>query len=198
MGEGANFGKAGPTGTMQIVCRRWLPIWSATTSPLSQRRFRPRRRLRCRRKSRGPFNFWKTTPHKESLVRFMCPKTRRNWLRLPIVRFHLGPVAPSSRPEAKPHPRRRPPQLPVDFADDETGVGLLDGPRCREAAFSHAPLTSQCRRLAGVQRDNRTRCITKPWSASADGVSDVARCQMPVMFLDHPGYRRGQGVLAIG
>ena len=24
------------------------------------------------------------------------------------------------------------------------------------------------------------RCITKPWSA--DGVSDVARCQMPVMF----------------
>src|SRR6478672_9626609 len=58
---------------------------------------------------------------------------------------------------------------------------------CREAAFSHAPLTSQCRRLAGVQRNNRTRCITKPWSASADGVSDVARWQMPVMFLDHPG-----------
>jgi hypothetical protein len=26
--------------------------------------------------------------------------------------------------------------------------------------------------------------VTKPWSASADGVSDVARCQMPVMFLD--------------
>ena len=43
---------------------------------------------------------------------------------------------------------------------------------------------------AGLPEGNGTivpRCITKPWSASADGVSDVARCQMPVMFLDHPG-----------
>jgi hypothetical protein len=42
-------------------------------------------------------------------------------------------------------------------------------------------------RRALVQLDNRTRCTTKPWSASADGVSDVARRQMPVMFLDHSG-----------
>jgi len=31
---GAGPSLPGPTGTM-IVCRRWLPIWSATTSPLS-------------------------------------------------------------------------------------------------------------------------------------------------------------------
>jgi len=40
-----------------------------------------------------------------SLVRFMYPKTRRNWLRHPIEDSIQGPVAPSSRPEAKPHPR---------------------------------------------------------------------------------------------
>jgi hypothetical protein len=51
-----------------VACRRWVPIWSATTSPLSQRRFRPRRRLRSD-VSRGPFNFWKTTPNK---VVFEC------------------------------------------------------------------------------------------------------------------------------
>ena len=48
-----------------IVCRRWLPIWSATTSPLSQRRFRPRRRLRCRRKQ-GPIQFLENNPTQSS------------------------------------------------------------------------------------------------------------------------------------
>jgi hypothetical protein len=43
-------------------------------------------------------------------LRFMSPKTRRNWLRLPNCKIPSGgPVAPSSGPEAKPHPRRRPP-----------------------------------------------------------------------------------------
>jgi hypothetical protein len=31
-------------------------------------------------------------------------------------------------------------RLPVDVADDEAGVGLLDGPRRREAALGHGPL----------------------------------------------------------
>jgi lipase len=31
-------------------------------------------------------------------VRFMCPKTRRNWLRLPIVRFHPGSSCPQQPP----------------------------------------------------------------------------------------------------
>jgi len=39
----------------------WLPIWSATTSPLSQRRFRPRRRF-CRRKQ-GAHSIFGKQPH---------------------------------------------------------------------------------------------------------------------------------------
>jgi hypothetical protein len=54
--------------------------------------------------SRGP-HFLENNPIQSSLwVRFMCPKTRRNWLRLPNC-----PVA-----QAKPHPRRRPPPFPRD------------------------------------------------------------------------------------
>jgi len=91
----------------QVDPGRWLPIWSATTSPLSQRRFRPRRRLRCRRKQ-GPIQFLENNPIQSSLwVRFMCPKTRRNWLRLPIVRFHPGSSCPQQPPrgEATPAPK---------------------------------------------------------------------------------------------
>ena len=99
-----------PTGTM-IVCRRWLPIWSATTSPLSQRRFRPRRRLR-------PIQFLENNPLQSSLwVRFMCPKTRRNWLRLPIVRFHPGSSCPQAAALRRSHTRgRRPPPFSRDHA----------------------------------------------------------------------------------
>src|SRR5271167_4945635 len=61
-------------------------------------RFRPRRRLRCRRKQ-GPIQFLENNPIQSSLwVRFMCPKTRRNWLRLPIVRFHPGSSCPQQPP----------------------------------------------------------------------------------------------------
>jgi hypothetical protein len=74
--RGEVWGKLSPPeGKEMIVCRRWLPIWSATASPLSQRRFRPRRRLRCRRKQ-GPIQFLENN---RLWVRFMCPKTRRNW-----------------------------------------------------------------------------------------------------------------------
>ena len=31
-------------------------------------------------------------------VRFICPKTRRNWLRLAIVRFHPGSSCPQRPP----------------------------------------------------------------------------------------------------
>jgi hypothetical protein len=102
---------AGTSRVVKIECRRqgwadghydrlpgWLPIWSATTSPLSQRRFRPRRRLRCRR-TQGPIQFLENNPIQSSLwVRFMCPKTRRNWLRLSIVRFHPGSKCPQQPP----------------------------------------------------------------------------------------------------
>ena len=82
-----------------MVCRRWLPIWSATTSPLSQRRFRPRRRLR-------PIQFLENNPLQSSLwVRFMCPKTRRNWPRLPIVRFHPGSSCPQQPALRRSHTR---------------------------------------------------------------------------------------------
>ena len=65
--------------------------------------------VRCRRKQ-GPVQFLENNPTQSSFrVRFMCPKTRRNWLRRPIVRFHPGSSCPSSRPEAKPHPWRLPP-----------------------------------------------------------------------------------------
>jgi beta,beta-carotene 9',10'-dioxygenase len=47
---------------------------------------------------RGPFNFWKTTPHKVVFGCASCPKTRRNWLRLPIVRFHPGSSCPQQLP----------------------------------------------------------------------------------------------------
>ena len=39
----------------------------------------------CRRKQ-GPIQFLENNPIQSSFwVRFMCPKTRRNWLRLPLV-----------------------------------------------------------------------------------------------------------------
>jgi hypothetical protein len=48
-------------------------------------------------------------------VRFMCPKTRRNWLRLPIVRFHPGSSCPQALRQS--HTRgRRPPPFPRDHA----------------------------------------------------------------------------------
>jgi hypothetical protein len=109
---------AGTSRVVKIECRRqgwadghddrlpgWLPIWSATTSPLSQRRFRPRRRLRCRRKQ-GPIQFLENNPIQSSFrVRFMCPKTRRNWLRRPIVRFHPGPSCPQAAALRRSHTR---------------------------------------------------------------------------------------------
>ena len=44
--------------------------------------------------------FWKTTPYKVVFGCASCPKTWRNWLRLPIVRFHPGSSCLSSRSEA--------------------------------------------------------------------------------------------------
>jgi hypothetical protein len=121
----------GPTGTM-IVCRRWLPIWSATTSPLSQRRFRPRRRLR-------PIQFLENNPIQSSLwVRFMCPQTRRNWLRLPIVRFHPGVQLPPAAALRRGHTRgRRPPPFPRDSCVSWHTVNL------RSAASSAIIRTSE-------------------------------------------------------
>ena len=95
--------------------RRIVLDRSATTLPLSQRRFRPRRRLRCRRKQ-GPIQFLGNNPIQSSLwVRSMCPKTRRNWLRLPIVRFHPGSSCPQAAALRQSHTRgRRPPPFPRD------------------------------------------------------------------------------------
>ena len=58
--------------------------------------------------------FWKTTPYKVVFGCASCPKTRRNWLRLPIVRFHPGSSCPSSRSEASHTRGRRPPPFPRD------------------------------------------------------------------------------------
>jgi hypothetical protein len=46
-----------------------------------------------------PIQFLENNPRQSSLwVRFMCPQTRRNWLRLPIVRFHPGSSCPQQPP----------------------------------------------------------------------------------------------------
>ena len=51
------------------------------------------------RRKQGPIQFLENNPIQSSLwVRFMCPKTRRNWLRLPIVRFHPGSSCPQQPP----------------------------------------------------------------------------------------------------
>jgi hypothetical protein len=43
--------------------------------------------------------FLENNPMQSSFwVRFMCPKIRRNWLRLPIVRFHPGSSCPQQPP----------------------------------------------------------------------------------------------------
>jgi hypothetical protein len=48
------------------------------------------------RRKQGPIQFLENNPIQSSFrVRFMCPKTRRNWLRLPIVRFHPGSSCPN-------------------------------------------------------------------------------------------------------
>jgi hypothetical protein len=53
---------------------------------------------RCRR-TQGPIQFWENNPTQSSFwVRFMCPKTRRNWFRLPLVRFHPGSSCPQQPP----------------------------------------------------------------------------------------------------
>ena len=50
-------------------------------------------------------------------MRFMCPKTRRNWLRLPIVRFHPGSSCPQAAALRRSHTRgRRPPPFSRDHA----------------------------------------------------------------------------------
>ena len=63
------------------------------------------------RRKQGPIQFLENNPTQSSLwVRFMCPKTRRNWLRLPIVRFHPGSSCPQTAARRRSHTRgRRPP-----------------------------------------------------------------------------------------
>jgi hypothetical protein len=61
--------------------------------------------VRCRRKQ-GPIQFLENNPIQSSFrVRFMCPKTRRNWLRRPIVRFHPGSSCPQAAALRRSHTR---------------------------------------------------------------------------------------------
>ena len=68
------------------------------------------------RRKQGPIQFLENNPIQSSFwVRFMCPKTRRNWLRLPIVRFHPGPSCPQAAALRRSHTDgRRPPPFPGD------------------------------------------------------------------------------------
>jgi hypothetical protein len=78
---------------------------------------RPRRRVGPPdRRKQGPIQFLENNPIQSSFwVRFMCPKTRRNWLRLPIVRFHPGSSCPQVAALRQSHTRgRRPPPFPRD------------------------------------------------------------------------------------
>jgi hypothetical protein len=70
------------------------------------------------RRKQGPIQFLENNPIQSSFwVRFMCPKTRRNWLRLPIVRFHPGSSCPRAAALRQRHTRgRRPPPFPRDHA----------------------------------------------------------------------------------
>jgi len=69
------------------------------------------------RRKQGPIQFLENNPIQSSFwVRFMCPKTRRNWLRLPNCKIPSGvELPPSSRPEAKPHPRPKAPAISARF-----------------------------------------------------------------------------------
>ena len=59
------------------------------------------------RRKQGPIQFLENNPIQSSFwVRFMCPKTRRNWASPSNCKIPSGvQLPPSSRPEAKPHPR---------------------------------------------------------------------------------------------
>ena len=68
--------------------------------------------------SRGPFNFWKTTPYKVVLAALHVPQDKeKNGLRLPIVDFHPGSSCPQAAALRQSHSRgRRPPPFPRDHA----------------------------------------------------------------------------------
>ena len=104
---------------------------------LSSSRFR-RRRLRCLRKQ-GPIQFLENNPIQSSFwVRFMCPKTRRNRLRLPILRFSSGVQLPPAAALRRSHTRsRRPPPFPSDSCVSWHTVNL------RSAASSAIIRTSE-------------------------------------------------------
>ena len=58
------------------------------------------------RRKQGPIQFLENNPIQSSFrVRFMCPKTRRNWLRRPIVRFHPGSSCPQAAALRRSHTR---------------------------------------------------------------------------------------------
>ena len=59
---------------------------------------------RLTRKQGAHSIFWKTTPYKVVFGCASCPKTRRNWLRLPIVSFHPRSSCPQQPPRGEATP----------------------------------------------------------------------------------------------
>jgi hypothetical protein len=66
--------------------------------------------------SRGPFNFWKTTPYKVVFGCASCaPRQGETGFAFPIVRFHPGSSCPQAAALRQSHTRgRRPPPFPRD------------------------------------------------------------------------------------
>jgi hypothetical protein len=93
---------------------------------------------RCRtpppdRRKQGPIQFLENNPIQSSFwVRFKCPKTRRNWLRLPIVRFHPGSSCPQAAALRRSHTRgRRPPPFSARSRVSWHTVNLRSAPSSR-------------------------------------------------------------------
>ena len=83
------------------------------------------------RRKHGPIQFLENYPIQSSFwVRFMCPKTRRNWLRPPIVRFHPGSSCPQAAALRRSHTRgRRPPPFSARSRVSWHTVNLRSAPR---------------------------------------------------------------------
>ena len=117
-----------------------------TASPFSPDVIRPRRRLRCRRKQ-GPIQFLEYNPvQSKSLGALHVPPRQ-------------GEIAPSSRPEAKPHPRRRPPPFPGDSC---VRPGGLSEPPQRGCSVSPTTLSASVE----TTRQCRAACAGSPGNAA--------------------------------
>ena len=88
----ARHGSSARSRSRIVTSDHHLLVRRMTAAP---RRCRTKSGQRSPNSKRNSFNFLENNPIQSSFECASCPKTRRNWLRLPIVRFSPGPVAPA-------------------------------------------------------------------------------------------------------